>query len=62
MQQYQWRVDDVFTNGEYRWRVESVQGDRAVLRSCTTAWAYTIPLTYVEWMDGSKWRLEAADV
>jgi hypothetical protein len=60
---YVWKIGDVFTNGEYRWRVESVHGERAVLRSCTTAWACTILLTYAEWMAGNKWRLEteAAD-
>ncbi|MFI5222717.1 MAG: hypothetical protein ACHQX3_00490 [Nitrospirales bacterium] len=57
---YEWKVGDVFTDGTYRWKVESIQGDKAVLRSCSTAWAYTIPLTYSEWQSnmGLEWRLE----
>lgn len=57
---YKWRVGDVFVNGEYRWKVESVEGDKAVLRSCSTSWATTRPLTFVEWREGGRWQLEKA--
>ena len=59
---YAWKVGDVFTNGQYRWRVAEVSGDRAILQSCTTKWARTIWLTVDEWMEGSgsDWRLEVA--
>jgi len=56
--EYQWRVGDVFTNGEHRWRVDSIDGDKAVLRSCSTDWATTIPLTYNDWHEGHRWKLE----
>ena len=55
---YTWRVGDVFVNGEYRWKVDSVHGDRAVLRSCGSSWATTIPLTFDEWREGGRWQLE----
>lgn len=58
MTDYIWRVGDVFTNGTNRWRVDSVIGDRAVLRSCSSSWATTIPLTYEEWHEGHRWKLE----
>jgi hypothetical protein len=58
MNDYVWRVGDVFTDGTYRWRVDSVHGDRAVLRSCSTEWATTIGLTYPEWHEGHRWKLE----
>lgn len=59
---YCWRVGDVFTNGTNRWRVDSlVYGDRAVLRSCSTPWATTIALTYPEWHEGHRWKLETPD-
>lgn len=57
--EYRWRVGDVFTNGTHRWRVDSVRGDRAVMRSCSTEWATTIPLTFAEWHEGHRWKLEA---
>ena len=40
---YRWRRGDVFTNGTYRWEVAEVHGEKAVLRSCGTSWATTIP-------------------
>lgn len=58
-QPYRWRVGDVFTDGQYRWTVDSVDGDKAVLRSCGSSWATTIPLTLSEWREGGRWRLEA---
>jgi hypothetical protein len=42
---YAWRVGDVFTDGTHRWAVDSIHGDKAVLRSCGSSWATTIPLT-----------------
>ncbi len=55
---YTWRRGDVFTNGTYRWRVASIDGDKAVLQSCSTAWATTRPLTFDEWREGGRWQLE----
>lgn len=58
MTSYQWKIGDVFTNGEYRWKVVEVVGERAVLQSCSTSWATTNLLTYNEWREGGKWKLE----
>lgn len=55
---YQWRIGDVFTNGEHRWEVIRIHGDRAVLQSCNAYWAKTILLTYPEWHEGHRWKLE----
>jgi hypothetical protein len=57
---YTWKIGDVFTDGKYRWRVDTVflGGQRAVLRSCSTPWATTIALTFNEWREGGRWRLE----
>ncbi len=55
---YRWRRCDVFTNGTYRWEVAEVHGEKAVLRSCGTSWATTIPLTFNEWREGGRWKLE----
>jgi hypothetical protein len=57
----EWQVGDVFTDGTYRWRVESIQDDKAVLRSCSTSWATTRPLTFVEWREGGRWQLESVN-
>lgn len=54
---YIWKVGDEFTNGTNRWKVDSVKGDKAVLRSCSSSWATTIPLTYPEWHEGHRWTL-----
>jgi hypothetical protein len=54
---YVWRVGDEFTDGTYRWMVDSIRGERAVLRSCGSSWATTIPLTFSEWREGGRWRL-----
>jgi len=59
-QQYLWRVGDIFTDGTHRWAVDSVHGEKAILRSCSSSWATTIPLTFSEWREGGRWRLEAA--
>ena len=56
---YTWRVGDVFTNGTYRWVVDSIRGEKAILRSLGSSWATTIPLTFSEWHEGGRWRLEA---
>lgn len=56
--EYRWRVGDVFTNGQYRWRIDSVEGDKAVLRSEGSSWATTRPLTFAEWHEGHRWKLE----
>lgn len=61
MAEYQWRVGDVFTNGRHRWAVDSVDGDKAVLRSKGSSWATTIPLTFQEWREGGRWQLERAE-
>jgi hypothetical protein len=55
---YAWRVGDVFTNGTHRWVVDSVLGDKAVMRSLGSSWATTIPLTFSEWREGGRWYLE----
>ena len=57
---YRWKVGDVFTDGTHCWAVDSVEGDKAVLRS-RSSWATTIPLTFDEWRKGGRWRLEAPD-
>lgn len=54
---YTWRVGDVFTNGNYRWAVDSIDGEKAVLRSCGSSWATTKPLTVDEWHEGGRWKL-----
>lgn len=54
---YRWRVGDVFTDGTHKWHVDSIHGDRAVLRSCSSSWATTIALTFDEWREGGRWRL-----
>lgn len=59
---YRWRVGDVFESGESRWRVERIEGDKAVLRSCGSSWATTIPLTFNEWHEGGRWQLVPAPV
>lgn len=58
---YTWRIGDVFRNGNHRWKVDSIQGDKAVMRSCGSAWATTIPLTFDEWHENGRWKLEPAD-
>ncbi len=55
---YKWKVGDVFAHGPYRWKVAVVHGDKAVLRSCSTPWATTLPLTFEEWHDNHRWTLE----
>jgi hypothetical protein len=55
---YQWKVGDVFTNGTNRWKVDSVSGDKAVMRSCSTSLATTRLLTFDEWRKGGRWQLE----
>jgi hypothetical protein len=57
-QPYTWRVGDVFTDGTHHWAVDSVHGEKAVLRSCGSSWATTIPLTFSEWREGGRWHLE----
>ena len=61
-QKYRWRVGDVFTKGESRWRVDRVLRDGllAVLRSCGSSWATTNALTFEEWNDDGQWVLESA--
>ncbi len=54
---YTWRIGDVFTNGTYQWKVDSVHGDKAVLRSCGSSWATTRLLTFDEWHEGHRWTL-----
>jgi len=55
---YRWKVGDVFENGQFRWRVDELHaGDRAVLRSCGSSWATTIPLTFKEWHENGRWQL-----
>jgi hypothetical protein len=54
MNSYRWRIGDVFTNGKYRWKVVEVQGDRAVLQSCSTSWATTRLLTFEEWHEHGR--------
>lgn len=55
---HNWRIGEVFTDGTYRWKVDRVESERAVLRSCSTNWATTRPLTFDEWREGGRWRLE----
>jgi hypothetical protein len=59
-QSYTWRVGDVFTDGTHRWAVDSVHGEKAILRSCGSSWATTTLLTFSEWSEGGRWRLEDA--
>lgn len=54
-----WRIGDVYTDGEHRWKVLSVHGEKAVLQSCGSSWATTIPLTMREWSEGGRWQLAA---
>ena len=56
-QRYQWKMGDIFTNGQHSWKVDTVQGDKAVLRSCGSSWATTMPLTFDEWREGGRWQL-----
>ena len=56
---YEWKIGDVFTNGQHQWVVDSISGDKAVLRSCASSWATTKLLTFDEWREGGRWRLEA---
>lgn len=51
---YTWRIGDVFTNGQYRWKVIEIHGERAVLQSCSTDWAKTRPLTCDEWHEHGR--------
>lgn len=60
-QPYTWRVGDVFTDGAHRWAVDAVHGEKAIMRSCGSSWATTIPLSFSEWREGGRWRLEAQD-
>jgi hypothetical protein len=63
--EYQWKVGDVFTNGTYRWKVITIDGEKAVLQSCGSSWATTMPLTFDDWREGGRWQLiekELADV
>lgn len=60
MADYQWKVGDVFIHREAatRWAVDRVFDDgTAVLRSCSTSWATTNPLTFAEWNDRGQWHL-----
>lgn len=57
-QAYRWRVGDVFTDGKYEWRVDSIYGEKAVLRSCGSSWATTVPLTLTEWHKDGLWKLK----
>lgn len=59
---YAWRVGDVFSDGANRWAVDSVHGEKAILRSCRSSWATTIPLAFSEWREGGRWRLEVPPV
>lgn len=54
-----WAVGQAWRSpsGEYTWRVDSVDGDRAVLRSTTTEWATTRPLTLAEHNRHGVWTL-----
>lgn len=53
---YKWSVGDVFTDGKHHWAVDSVSGEKAVLRSCGSSWATTVPLTFTEWREGGRWQ------
>lgn len=57
MNLYRWRIGDRFTDGTYTWAVESIRGETAILRSCTTSWATTRPLTFDEWNEHGRWQL-----
>lgn len=59
---YVFRVGDVFTNGTHRWAVDSIHGEKAILRSCGSSWVTTIPLTFSEWREGGRWQLEAPEL
>jgi hypothetical protein len=61
MSNYKWKVGDVFANGPHRWAVDSICGDRAVLRSCSSSWATTMLLTFDEWNDSGRWQLETGN-
>jgi len=56
---YTWRIGDVFASGEHRWKVIAIEGERAVLQSCASSFATTIPLTFNEWHEGGRWKLES---
>jgi len=56
---YVWRVGDVFTDGTYHWAVDSIHGEKAILRSRGSSWATTIPLTFSEWREGGRWKLSS---
>jgi hypothetical protein len=62
MDGYRWTRDDVFTNGKNNWRVDAVDGDRAVLRSCATPWATTRWLTFDEWHENGRWTLATKEM
>ena len=57
-QPYTGRAGDVFTDGTSRWMVDDVYGEKAILRSCGSSWATTIPLTYSAFREGGRWYLE----
>ncbi len=59
---YTWKIGDVFTDGAHRWKVDSICGNLAVLRSCGSSWATTIPLTFEEWREGGRWQLATAEL
>ena len=56
--QYKWKIGDVFTNGKYEWRVDSICGDKAVLRLCGHSFGTTRHLTVREWHSGGNWTLK----
>lgn len=56
MNGYTWKVGDVFTDGQYRWTVVRVHGDRAVLEG-SSYWVKTNYLTYDEWNGDGRWKL-----
>ena len=58
MEKPTFQIDQVWTKGDARWRVIRVDGDRAVLQSCSSSWATTIPLTMAEWNDDGRWMVE----
>lgn len=48
------------TNPEHRWRVDEMRpGGKAVLRSVSSPWATTNPLTVAEFNDRNQWAVEA---
>ncbi len=60
---YRWNIGDVFTDGRgHYWKVDSIRGDKAVLRSCSTSWATTRLLTFAEWHEGHRWKLTTDDL